>query len=241
MIGPGGYVVRARHAFRRERSGTPSATTGRNDRIRRLAGQILHWRMLGVVFAMSICLLGAPGVAAQAVPEQSDPPMNQAVPVMPSTIEIWFSEAVKPESTTMQVLNSEGARVDLDDIQFDLLDPSHPLVTVGVHPGLDNGIYVVQWTSVSAVDGSAASGSYQFVVDPAASPQALPQVATQQASVPLTAADIDDESEPGDRNPVLYGILAVVTGLALLGVLLFWFFRRPARGRRWRDDVVDRL
>jgi hypothetical protein len=40
---------------------------------------------------------------------------------------------------------------------------------------------------------------------------------------------------------LLYGIAAVVTGLALLGLIVFWFFRRPSRGKRWSDRPVDRL
>lgn len=187
-----------------------------------------------------IWLLGTGSALAHAVPERANPPMNQGVPVMPSTIEVWFSEEVKSEGTTLEVLKLDGTQVDMGDAAVDLQDPTRSRVTVGVHPGLDNGVYVVQWTSVSAIDGDAVSGSYQFTVDPAASPQALPQVATQQAPAQLPTIDSNGDSE-GDRGPLFYAIVATVTVLALLGLLFFWFYRRPARGRRWRDDVVDRL
>ncbi|MCC6943311.1 MAG: copper resistance protein CopC [Thermomicrobiales bacterium] len=167
--------------------------------------------------------------------------MDQAVPVMPSTIEVWFSEAVKPEETILRVLASDGGQADLGNTKLDLQDPTGTHMTVGVHPGLDNGVYTVQWTSVAAANGETDSGSYQFTVDPGASPQALPQVATQQA--PAQLAGIDTEAEPvgTGRNPIWYGLGAAVAALALVVLLVLWFFRRPARGRRWRDDVVDRL
>jgi methionine-rich copper-binding protein CopC len=190
--------------------------------------------------ALGLALAGAGSISAHAVPERAYPEMNTAVPVMPAQIEVWFSEEVKSEGTTLEVLKLDGTRVDLGNTTLDLKDPNRSLVTVGVHDGLDNGAYVVQWTSVSAIDGDSVSGSYQFIVDPTASPQALPQVATQQAPVQLPVIG-DDDSNSTDRNPLLYGIVAVVTALALVGLIVFWFFRRPSRGKRWSDRPVDRL
>lgn len=198
-------------------------------------------RAMGIVLLAVVALWAPPTVAAEAIPVRSNPPMEQAVPVMPSTIDVWFSEVVKPEGTILKVLTPDGGQADLDDTRIDLQDPTGTHVTVGVHPGLDNGVYMVQWTAVSAVDGTTTNGSYQFTVDPGASPRALPQVATQQASAPVADIDANDDSAGTGRNPLLYGIGAVVAGLALIGLLILWFFRRPAHGRRWRDDVVDRL
>src|SRR6188472_3658258 len=141
-------------------------------------------RLLGAGLLALVLLLPQIGsVSAHAVPERAYPEMNTAVPVMPALIEVWFSEEVKSEGTKLEVLKLDGTKVDMGNTTLDLQDPNRSLVTVGVHPGLDNGAYVVQWTSVSAIDGDSVSGSYQFIVDPTASPQALPQVATQQAPV----------------------------------------------------------
>ena len=167
--------------------------------------------------------------------------MDQAVPVMPSTIEVWFSEEVESEGTTLEVLAADGSRVDLDNAELDLQDPKRAHVTVGVHSGLDNGVYIVQWTSVSAIDGDKISGSYRFTVDPGASPRALPQVVAQQAPVQPPAIDVDATSGNTGRSLFQYGIGVVAAVLATVALLALWFFRRPAHGRRWRDDVVDRL
>ncbi|MEZ4529502.1 MAG: copper resistance protein CopC [Thermomicrobiales bacterium] len=198
-------------------------------------------------FGTLVCVLAVLGLAqpeqalAHAVPERANPPMNSAVPVMPSTVEIWFSEDVSAEGVSLTVLKLDGTQVDRGNAALDLTDPTRTRVTVGVHPGLDNGEYLVQWTVVSAVDGDSTSGSYQFIVDPAASPVALPQVATQQAPAQLPVIDAEGNPVPQDDNRLLYGIAAAVTGAAFLGLLAFWFFRRPSRGRRWSDRPVDRL
>lgn len=201
------------------------------------------WRRL-CLLVLAIALFGvaeSPSVRAHAVPERANPPMNAAVPVMPSTIEVWFSEEIKSEGTTLQVLRLDGTQVDLGNAAVDLQDPTRTRVTVDVHPGLDNGEYLVQWTAVSAIDGDSTSGSYRFTVDPSASPVPVPQIATQQAPAQRPASDSEGESGDTDRNPLLYGSVAAITGLALIGLILFWYFRRAAHGRRWSDRPVDRL
>jgi methionine-rich copper-binding protein CopC len=202
--------------------------------------QAVRWLGAGIL-ALLLTSLGSGPVSAHAVPERTYPEMNTAVPVMPALIEVWFSEEVKSEGTKLEVLKLDGTKVDLGNTTLDLQDPNRSLVTVGVHQGLDNGAYVVQWTSVPAVDGDSVSGSYQFIVDPTASPQALPQVATQQAPAQIPVVENTDDSDSTGRNPLLYGVVAVVTGLAFVCLIVFWFFRRPSRGRRWSDRPVDRL
>jgi methionine-rich copper-binding protein CopC len=200
-----------------------------------------HW-LVGMALAIALIgLLDAQPALAHAVPDRAMPSMNTAVPVMPSTIEIWFSEEVKPEGTSIQVLRLDGTQVDQGNSAVDLQDPTRTRVTVGVHSGLDNGEYLVQWTAVSAIDDDTTSGSYRFTVDPTASPAPLPQIATQQA--PAQLPEINSEGEPVDseRNTLLYGIVAAITGLAFIGLIVFWYFRRAAHGRRWSDRPVDRL
>ncbi len=200
-------------------------------------------RPLGAL-AVTVALLGllnSGSALAHATPERANPSMNTAVPVMPSTIEVWFSEEVNPQGTTLQVLRLDGTQVDQGNAMVDLQDPTRTRVTVGMHEGLDNGEYLVQWTAVSAIDGDATSGSYQFTVDPAASPVPLPQIVAQQA--PVQQLDIDAQGEPVDtsRNPLLYGIIAVSVGVAFIALIVFWFFRRASRGRRWSDRPLDRI
>lgn len=201
------------------------------------------WRWLAAI-ALAFILFALPGsrsALAHAVPERANPPMDAAVPVMPGTIEVWFSEEVESDGTTLEVLKLDGTKVDMGNAAVDLQDSTRTRVTVDMHPGLDNGEYLVQWTAHSAVDGDRTSGSYRFTVDPAASPIPIPQISTQQA--PAQVVEIDAEGNPvdSDRDPLLYGIAAAVTGLAFVGLVIAWFFRRASRGRRWSDRPVDRL
>ena len=206
----------------------------------RVQQTVFTWGVVALVVALA-WLAGGERVRAEAELERSNLPAEQAVPVMPRSVEIWFSEAINPQGTTIEVRKADGTQVDMGNATVDPQDATGTRVTVGIHPGMDNGVYFVEWTAVSAVDGTTSSGTYDFIVDPGASPQPLPQIATQQA--PAQLREIDAQGEPVDteRNPLLYGMVAGVTALALIGLLVFWYFRRAARGRRWSDRPVDRL
>lgn len=201
---------------------------------------IVPWAAALAVVLLA-CLATGERTAAEAVPSRANPPMEQAVPVMPRTVEIWFSEAVNPTGTAIQVRKSDGTQVDMENSTVDPQDSTGTRVSVDVHSGMDNGVYFVEWAAVSAVDGTSSSGAYTFTVDPAASPQPLPQIATQQAPAQLPEIDANGDPVDTERNPLLYGIVAAITALALIGLLLFWYFRRAAHGRRWSDRPVDRL
>ena len=69
----------------------------------RIEASVRHLGALALGLVL-LCLYGAGSALAHAVPERAIPPMDQAVPVMPSTIEVWFSEEVKPEGTKLEVL-----------------------------------------------------------------------------------------------------------------------------------------
>lgn len=201
----------------------------------------MRWLLALFLAVAFTTLVAVPYASAEAVPERGIPPIDQAVPVMPTTVEVWFSEPVDPNGTSLAVVQLDGDRVDRGDAAVDPNDATGQRVVVGIYPGLDNGIYEVRWNAVSAVDGSVTSGVYRIIVDPAASPEPLPQIATQQAPVSLPV--VDGEGTPGDATDdrVRWAVIGAIAAIAIVTLLIVWFFRRPARGRRWRDDVVDRL
>ncbi|MCA9858738.1 MAG: copper resistance protein CopC [Thermomicrobiales bacterium] len=206
----------------------------------RLERTIVQWSVLTLIVALA-CMLTGQQSLAEAIPQRASPPMDQAVPVMPTTIEVWFSEAIDPDGTTLTVLKQDGTQVDLGDTTVDAQDATGTRVSISVHPGLDNGVYLVEWTARSAVDGSTASGQYQFTVDPTASPEPLPQIVAQDAPVGRPDAGESEDQDESGRSPVFYGVAATIAVLAFVTVLTLWYFRRAARGRRWSDRPVDRL
>lgn len=140
-------------------------------------------------FALMLALLGSSRVSAHAEPVRANPPINGSVATSPSQVEIWFGEETT-NAATIKVYAPDGVRVDLGNSTLDLQDPQREHVTVGLTPHLDPGTYRVDWSSVSAEDGDAASGQFSFTIGsgtPVASPAAGSPVASPVIGTPVSS------------------------------------------------------
>ena len=104
----------------------------------------LVWKgaILLVVFAAFI--LSRPEfAAAHANLADADPAPNSVLETGPSKITIWFTEPLEPSFSAIEVLDSQGSRVDNDDSAVDPSDSTVMYVTLP--DDLPNGTYTVAW------------------------------------------------------------------------------------------------
>src|SRR5947209_3613831 len=106
--------------------------------------------LMALVLLPGLFLLGKPGPAlAHAVLLRSDPAQNARLNPAPSKIDLFFSEPVNHNFSSIQVQNSSGTRVDRKALHFSN-DPTEIALDL---PALDPGFYTVVWTTLSAADG----------------------------------------------------------------------------------------
>jgi methionine-rich copper-binding protein CopC len=118
------------------------------------------------------CLI-FPGVDTQTAHatakfERSAPEADAVLNERPTTIEIWFTEAVIADRTWIIVVGPDGARVDRGDFAINSSDADGRHVTVSLRDGLAAGDYTVHWNSSSTVDGKESFGDFGFTLDGAA-------------------------------------------------------------------------
>jgi methionine-rich copper-binding protein CopC len=171
----------------------------------------------GVIAALAVVALTVHAAAAHAVPERGNPPIDGVVSAAPEVLEVVFSEEIVPDGTALEVYSLEGERVDAGDSAADLDDPERRRVTVGLNEGLGPGAYLVQWTSHSAIDDDVVSGSFQFRIDPDATPE--PAAATPVAA-PAVTEEENDEGEGSSWVTVALIGLAAVLGIGALAALV---------------------
>ncbi len=123
--------------------------------------------LLAVLLSVA-ALLAFPAIAsAQAMHAEyvsSDPATNAVLTKAPSTITIHFSENVDPNGSTIyvydvnhQLLSQQGsAQVERADLKT---------MTVNLHSDTSE-VYVVEWYTVSAVEGHHDAGAFRFFVNP---------------------------------------------------------------------------
>ncbi|MEK7328827.1 MAG: copper resistance protein CopC, partial [Chloroflexota bacterium] len=119
-------------------------------------------RFIAPVLALilALALLATP-VLAHGVLQRSIPEANATLDRSPAQIELFFNEALEQSFSEIQVLDSNGIRVDNADTRVDPADPTR--LTVSIR-SLPDGVYTVVWKVLSAVDGHVTEGAFPFAV-----------------------------------------------------------------------------
>lgn len=127
----------------------------------------LHWTVVAltalalVVGAMQIPRHTTPTAEAHAALIRSSPQNGSQERRPPARVILYFSEPVEPKLTNIEVFDNDRAQVDEGDVAVDEGDRS--IASVGV-PTLDPGLYTVEFSNVSSVDGHPWSGIFQFII-----------------------------------------------------------------------------
>ncbi|WP_244613490.1 copper resistance CopC family protein [Methylosinus sp. Ce-a6] len=104
-----------------------------------------------------LCAGVAGGARAHAILEHADPRVGSTISGAPSAVSLYFTQEVESSFTSIEVLNSAGARVDSGKPRV-----SGTTAQVGVEP-LPPGHYTVRWRALS-VDSHTTQGSFGFDV-----------------------------------------------------------------------------
>jgi copper transport protein len=114
-----------------------------------------------VVVALFFSVLAVTPALAHALLIRSNPAANAVLTQSPVQVELFFSESVDQELSTIKVYNISGNQVDVGDVRVDLSDPTR--MTVSLHT-ISDGVYTVTWKAVSATDGHQTTGTFSFAV-----------------------------------------------------------------------------
>jgi copper transport protein len=163
------------------------------------------WAAVGVGFVLALALPGSAG--AHALLEAAEPADGATLTASPGEIVLRFTEAPEPSLSSLVLLDSTGAELDVGEVRVGQGDPHSVSVTP---PELARGVYTVTWRTVSQVDGHPSGGAFAFGVgvSPAGTEVIVPE--TPPAS-PL---------EMGGRLLIFLG-LGLLIGAAWVGGIAF--------------------
>lgn len=178
----------------------------------------------GAVAGLAVALATVSVASAHAEPESANPPIGGTVTEVPTEVAVVFTQDVvrQGQDSSITVIDAAGANVTSAPSEVDDLDRT--IIRVGLQPNLPNGVYTVQWQTVSAADGDTASGSFVFTVDavPATAtadetPEAEVTAEPTEAETPEAEAAVDDEDDD-DGIPTWAIALIVVGGIVVVGL-----------------------
>ena len=175
------------------------------------------WRLLGAASlagALALALgLMAPGLAsAHAYAVSSNPTMGSTVKTAPSAVTVTFAENVNPQGSDILIYDVHDKQVSTGPAQVSRANEK--LMTVPMTADGD-GVYLVQWHTVSADDGDPDIGSFNFTVD---------HTATAAVSTPTPSTTPSGGGSSG--APVWLTVLLVLVGLAVGGGAGYAWARR---------------
>ena len=177
----------------------------------------------GVLMSLFAGVAVVTTASAHAEPESANPPIGGTVAEAPTVVEVVFSQDVvrQGEDSSITVIDGAGTNVTTGPSEVDDLDRT--IIRVGLQPNLPNGVYTVQWQTVSAADGDASSGSFVFTIDaaPAATPTEVETPSseeTEEATAEETPEAATDEDNDDDGIPTWVIALAVVGGIVVIGL-----------------------
>jgi copper resistance protein C len=106
--------------------------------------------------------LPPPPAQAHAELQKANPDPDASLKAAPTEIRLWFSEALEPAFSTIEVDDASGQSVTHDKAA---LDPNDAKELVLVLPALPPGKFTVEWHAVS-VDTHKTRGTYTFRIAP---------------------------------------------------------------------------
>ena len=111
-------------------------------------------------FAAIALALAAPAAFAHAFLDHAEPRVGSTVDASPPRVTLWFTQALEPAFSRVQVLDASGHEVDRKDGAVDAKDGTVMRVSL---PPLAPGKYRVQWRVLSA-DTHVTKGDFTFEV-----------------------------------------------------------------------------
>lgn len=116
--------------------------------------------MKTTVIVVAVTLVFISSVWAHAFIDHAEPGVGSKLTSSPSAVKIWFTEALEPAFSKIQVLDDKGTEVDKRDTR---VDPTNKQLLIVSLPPLPSGKYKVIWRVVS-VDTHSTNGSFEFEI-----------------------------------------------------------------------------
>lgn len=114
-----------------------------------------------VVLAVAVVVGSAGPAAAHASFVSAEPSPGTGLPQAPGQVVLEFTEPLVRPPSRIEILDESGTDVGKGDTRAVEGDPTAMRRKLGL---LAPGVYTVEWTTLSPVDGHTLTGSYKFAV-----------------------------------------------------------------------------
>ena len=148
------------------------------------------------------------------------PAIGSTVSQAPTTVTVFALENINPDpnKSNLFVYSPAGDLISQGNAKVSLTNPEEMSITIKPDTAKLNGVYVVQWKTVSALDGDPDQGAFVFTVNTGAAATPTPAVTattpTGQSTTPSTTGTTGTGGTP-IWVPIVVGVVALLAGLGV--------------------------
>ncbi len=172
---------------------------------------------LGLLYLMSGTVSAQSVIPAHAKVYKAIPAIGSTVSQAPTTVTVFTLENINPDpnKSNLFIYSPAGDLISQGNAKVSLTNPREMSITIKPDTAHPNGVYVVQWKTVSAEDGDPDQGAFVFTVNTGAvvTPTPVATTSTSQVTTPTTTT-----TGTGGTSiwvPIVVGIVALLAGLAV--------------------------
>jgi len=175
--------------------------------------------------ALSLCMLyliSGTASAHSAVPAHAKvssaiPAIGSTVSQAPTTVTVFAVENINPDpnKSNLFVYSPAGDLISQGNAKVSLTNPEEMSITIKPDSAHPNGVYVVQWKTVSALDGDPDQGAFVFTVNTGAVTTPTPVATSSTGQTTTPASTTTGTGGTPVWVPIVVGIVALLAGLAI--------------------------
>src|SRR6266487_4972137 len=185
----------------------------------------LHRRvqlLIATLLSLGLMLMMV-GIASAHATYPAHAKVNKAIPAIgstvsqaPTTVTVFTLENINPDpsKSNLLVYSPAGDLISQGNAKVSLTNPEEMSITIKPDTATINGVYVVQWKTVSALDGDPDQGAFVFTVNAGVVTTPTPVATTTASTAPSTTTTSGTGGTPVWVS-IVVGVVALLIGLAV--------------------------
>jgi len=178
---------------------------------------------MGMLYFMTGNVSAHSTIPAHAKVNKAIPAIGSTVSQAPTTVTVFTLENINPDpnKSNLFIYSPAGDLISQGNAKVSLTNPEEMSIAIKPDSANLNGVYVVQWKTVSALDGDPDQGAFVFTVNAGVVTTPTPVATTTASTAPSTTTTSGTGGTPVWVS-IVVGVVALLIGL---GVGL-WLGRR---------------
>src|SRR5437667_3663462 len=135
---------------------------------------------MGLLYFMTGTVSAHSTIPAHAKVNKAIPAIGSTVSQAPTTVTVFTLENINPDpnKSNLFIYSPAGDLISQGNAKVSLTNPEEMSIAIKPDSAHPNGVYVVRWITVSALDGDPDQGAFVFTVKAATSATPTPRATT---------------------------------------------------------------